>query len=356
MKLPCIQLDFLKALTDDTGIIQHSKFSIPNRKEGYATDDNARALIVATRCYLTDKSSEIQEIIDRYLSFLYYMQRKDGRLYNFLGYDRKIVEEPDSEECMGRTLWACGNCLNSSLDSNRKSLAKEIFDKTFPWTFSFKSLRAKAFAILGLQQYFQAYPEDKNIVLNVKPLADYLMNWYGVASSDGWKWFEDYVTYANARLPHALLAAFNLTENQKYFQVGVESLEFLLKVQLIEDKFMPVGSKGWYPRGKERAFYDQQPIEASSTIEALDEALRITKDARYREIIKTVFEWFLGNNSKHVSVYDAETGACYDGITLHGLNLNQGAESTLCYLLARLKMEEQKNSPSIAQPLTSRGQ
>jgi len=344
LNLPCLQLDFLKALTDDTGIIQHSKFCIPNRKEGYCTDDNARALIVATKCYLTDQSREIKKIIDCYLSFLYYMQRKDGRLYNFMGYDRKIVEDVDSEECMGRTLWACGTCLNSSLDFSRRTLAKEIFDKAFPWSFRFKSLRAKALAILGLQQYFQAFPEDKNIVLNVKPLADYLMTWYGVASSDGWRWFEDSVTYANARLPHALFAACALTGDQKYFQVGVESLEFLLKVQLVEEKFVPVGSNGWYLRGGERAFYDQQPIEASSTIEALDEALKITKDTRYREIMGIAFEWFLGNNSKNVSVYDFETGACYDGITVEGLNLNQGAESTISYLLARLKMGEQKNS------------
>ncbi len=336
-----MQLDFLKALTDDTGIIQHSKFCIPNRKEGYATDDNARALIVAAKCYLADKSPEMQKIIDCYMSFLYYMQRKDGRLYNFLGYDRKIVEEVDSEECMGRTLWACGTCLNSSLDSSRRSMAKEIFDKAFPWSFSFKSLRAKALAILGLQQYFQAFPEDKNIVLNVKPLADYLMTWYGVASSDGWRWFEDSVTYANARLPHALFAAYALTGEQKYCRVAVESLEFLLKVQLVEGKFLPVGSNGWYLRGGGRAFYDQQPIEASSTIEALDEALRITKDTRYRDVMGIVFEWFLGNNSKNVAVYDAETGACHDGITVHGLNLNQGAESTVSYLLARLKMGEQ---------------
>ncbi len=175
MNLPRIQLDFLRALTDDTGILQHSKFCIPNRKEGYATDDNARALIVATKCYLTDKSPELQKIIDCYLSFLYYMQRKDGRINNFMRYDRRIVEEADSEECMGRTLWACGTCLNSSLNNSRRKLAKEIFDKAFPWSFSFKSLRAKAFVILGLQQYSQAFPEDTNIVLNVKPLADFLI-------------------------------------------------------------------------------------------------------------------------------------------------------------------------------------
>jgi len=173
---------------------------------------------------------------------------------------------------------------------------------------------------------------------------NYKINWYGVASCDGWSWFEDYVTYANARLPHALLAAYDLTGNKRYLEVGVESLEFLLKLQLIEGKFMPVGSNGWYLRGGERAFYDQQPIEASSTIEALDEALRITGDRRYGELMGKVFGWFLGNNSLDVSVYDVETGGCYDGITVHGLNLNQGAESTVSYLLARLKMEGQKDS------------
>ena len=339
MNLPCIRLDYLKALTDDTGIIQHSKFSTQNRKEGYTTDDNARALIVATRCYSTDKHPAIQQIIDRYLSFIYYMQKKDGKLSNFLSYDRRIMDCLDSEDCTGRTIWACGTCVNSELDSNRRNLAKEIFDKALPCSFNFKSLRAIAYAILGLQQYLQAFPADKNIIPNAKVLADYLIDRYRITSFDSWNWFEDYVTYANARIPHALFAAYDFTKHQKYIDVGLESLEFLLKVQLIDGKFIPIGSNGWYLRGKKRALYDQQPIEAASTIEAVDEALRLTKNRRYQETIKRVFEWFFGKNSMGVTVYDAKTGACYDGITVDGLNLNQGAESMISYLLARIKME-----------------
>ena len=343
MELPFVKIDFLKALTDDTGILQHSKFSIPNRREGYTTDDNARALIVATKWYLASKDPEMQKLVDLYLSFLLYMQRNDGRLHNFLGYDRKFIDHVGSEECMGHTLWACGTCVNSSLNLNQTLLAREIFDKTFGWAFRFKSLRAKAFSILGLQQYFEAHPEDKNPVLNVKALADYLIDWYDIASSGEWKWFEPFVTYANARLPQALFAAYAMTGNQKYYQVAVDSLEFLLKVQLVENKFVPVGNKGWCLRGEERAFYDQQPIEASCTVDALSEAFRITGDERYRKLAQTVFEWFLGNNSKNLTVYDSETGGCCDGITLQGLNLNQGAESTVSYLLSRLKMEDFKN-------------
>jgi len=339
---PPIKLDFIKKLTDETGIFQHAKFSIPNRKEGYTTDDNARALIAATKYYSANNGREIQKLIDIYLSFIYYMQRDDGRLNNFLGYDRKIVEVPDSEDCMGHTLWACGTCLNSSLDLNRKNFAREIFDRTFACSSTFKSLRAQALSIMGLQQYYQAYPEDKNTVLNVKSFADNLMSWYTVASSDEWKWFEAYVTYANARLPHALFAAYDMTGNKKYFQVAFESLNFLLKDQIVEDKFMPVGNKGWYMKGKERAFYDQQPVDAACMIDALHEAYRLTENMQYLKLIRTVFGWFLGNNSKNVMVYDVETGACHDGINLQGLNLNQGAESTVSYLLARLQIDELK--------------
>jgi hypothetical protein len=349
LEFPSVNINFLRLLTDNTGILQHSKFCIPNRKEGYTTDDNARALIVASRSYMASKDVEMQRLANLYLSFLLYMQRNDGRLHNFLGYDRKILDQVGSEECMGQTLWACGTCVNTSLNLDETLLAKEIFDKTFRWAFGFKSLRAKAFSIIGLQQYSEAYPEDKNPVLNVKVLADYLIDWYDTASSSEWKWFEPYVTYANARLPQALLAAYVMTGNQKYYQVGVDSLEFLLKVQLVENKFIPVGNKGWYLKGGERTFYDQQPVEVSCTIDAISEAFRITGDERYRGLAQTVFEWFLGNNSKNLMVYDSETGGCYDGITLQGLNLNQGAESTLSYLLARLKMEDLKKSPKSIQ-------
>jgi len=337
--LPPIKLDFLRLLTDDTGILQHAKFATPKRKEGYTTDDNARALIVCTRYRTLFGNSDVGKLIDTYLSFLFYMQRADGRLYNLLSYDRKFLDDASSEDCMGRTLWACGHCLNSKLPSEKKLLCKEIFDKTFQWGSTFRSLRAKAFSVLGLRHYQGAYPQDQNVLLNVRTLANQLLECYKQHSSEDWNWFEPYLTYVNGRLPHALLLAYDCTKNEKYLHVARESLDFLLQVQMIDDKFVPVGNRGWYKRGGERAIYDQQSVEAACMVETALAAFRATGDEKYRKAAHTIFEWFLGRNSKDLEVYNPETGGCHDGITPHGLNLNEGAEATVSYLLARLELE-----------------
>jgi hypothetical protein len=339
LDLPPVKLDFLKLLTDDTGILQHATFAIPKRKEGYTTDDNARALIACTRYYTLFGNSNIEKLIDTYLSFLFYMQRTDGRLYNLLSYDRKFLDDSSSEDCMGRALWACGYLLNSKLPSEKKMLSKEVFDKTFQWVSRFKSLRAKALSILGLRHYQAAYPQDQNVLLNIETFANQLSECYKQNSSDDWNWFEPYLTYVNARLPHALFLAYDCTKNEKHLHVAQESLDFLLQVQIIDDRFVPIGNRGWYKKGCDRAIYDQQSVEASCTVEATLAAYRVTGDEKYGKLAPTIFEWFLGRNSKGSNVYNPETGGCYDGITPQGLNLNEGAEATVSYLLARLELE-----------------
>jgi hypothetical protein len=339
LELPPIKMHFLKLLTDDTGILQHAKFAIPKRKEGYTADDNARALIACIRYGTIFGISEIERLVDIYLSFLFYMQRTDGRLNNLLSYDRKFMDNADSEDCMGRTLWACGHCLNSKLPSEKKMLAKEIFDKTFIWGSSFKSLRAKALSIMGLYHYQRAYPQDRNALLNIEALTNQLTEHYERESSNDWKWFEPYLTYINGRLSHALFLAYDCTTNGKYLQVAKDSLDFLLKVQMVENGFVPIGNRGWYNKGGERAIYDQQSIEASCMVEATLAAFHTTNDEKYQIAAYTIFEWFLGRNSKNLVVYNSETSGCHDGITPHGLNLNEGAEATVSYLLARLELE-----------------
>jgi hypothetical protein len=334
-----IKLDFLTLLTDDTGILQHAKFAVPKRKEGYTTDDNARALIACTRYYTIFGDSNVEKLIDTYLSFLFYMQRTDGRLYNVLSYDRKFLDDASSEDCMGRTLWACGQCLDSRLPLEKKMLSKEIFDKAFPWASSFKSIRAKTLSTMGLFHYQNAYPQDQNAFVNIGSFADQLIQYYHQESSDDWKWFEPYLTYINGRLPHALFLAYIRTEKEKYLQVANDSMKFLLQVQMIDNKFVPIGNNGWYKRGGERAIYDQQSIEASCMVEAALAAFRATGDENYRKAAYTIFEWFLGRNSRDVIVYNPETSGCHDGITPDGLNLNEGAEATISYLMARLELE-----------------
>jgi hypothetical protein len=337
---PPVKLDFLKALTDDTALIQHSKFSTPCKKEGYTTDDNARALITCTKHFALFRDLTVKKLVDTYLSFLLYMQREDGKMHNVLSFDRRTIDEVGSEDCMGRTIWACGYFLDSKLPNETKLISKEIFDKTFKWATTFKSPRAQAFSILGLFHYHNAYPNDQNVTLNITILADTLLGLFKEQSSEVWEWFEPYLTYANGRLSHALFLAYECTRKKEYLKVAFESIDFLFRVQVIDNVFVPIGNHGWFKKGEPRALYDQQSIEASCMTEAAFDAFRITGKEKYHREACRAFEWFLGRNTKGLVVYDAETGGCHDGITLDGLNLNMGAEATVAYLQARLEIEK----------------
>ena len=339
MNLPPIKLDFLKAITDDTGVFQHTKFGTPNRLEGYTTDDNARALIAVTKHSQIKGNSQSDKLIDTYLSFLWHMQRADGKMHNFLSYDRNFLDEEGSEDCAARTLLACGYVINSGLPEEKRRLAKEIFDRAFRWACLFKSPRADAFAILGLSHYHRAYTEDHNLTESIKTLSDRLLEYYRSARSVDWRWFEPYLTYENGRLPQALFEAYRETKQARCIQAAEESLKFLLEVQILNDKFVPIGNKDWYLKGETRSMYDQQSAEAASTTEAALSAYRETNNLFYKTIARTIFSWFLGMNTQNASVYNSATGGCYDGITEKGLNLNMGAEATVCYLSARMELE-----------------
>jgi uncharacterized protein YyaL (SSP411 family) len=344
LELPPIKLNFLKLLTDDTGILQHAKFATPKRQEGYSTDDNSRALIASVKYHQLYNDPVTRKLIDIYLSFLLYMQRQDGRFHNFLSYNREFMDDVGSEDSMGRALWACGCAINSNIPRQKKSAAKEIFDKGLIWIERFGSLRSKAFTILGLANYRKAYKQDQNIIMNLENLVEKLLQTYKKESSPDWLWFEPALTYVNGRLPQALFEAFRATANKEYLRVAEESLDFILGLQIINGKFTPIGNKGWYPKNQERAMFDQQSVEASCMVEAMLAAYRATENKKYREAAYNIFDWFLGRNCKGVMIYDPRNGGCYDGITSYGLNLNQGAEATVCYLTARLELEIDKRS------------
>ena len=335
-----INLTFVRTLTDDVGMLQHSKYATPNKKEGYATDDNARALIASTNYFMLFNDLSVKKLIDTYLSLLLYMQRSDGKMHNFLSYDRQLLDEIGSEDCMGRTLWACGYCLNSKLPEETKLLSKEVFDKLFCWVSSFTSPRAKAYSIMGLFHYQKAYPEDKNVKLNMRLLADQLNTHFESESSEGWDWFESILTYSNARLPHSLFLAYEATGEDRYLQVASKSMKFLIKTQIIKGLFVPIGNRGWYKKGSDRAIYDQQSVEAACTTEAAIAAFRNTNEEGYLKAAYEAFEWFFGGNLQGLTLYSQENGSCCDGITPEGLNQNKGAEATLSYLQARLNFEE----------------
>ncbi len=249
------------------------------------------------------------------------------------------MDDTSSEDSIGRTIWACGKCLDSKLPTEKKLLAKEIFDKAFGWISTFKAPRAKAFSILGLFHYQRSYPQDLNALQSMKALGNQLLEYYERESSNGWNWFEPYLTYANGRMPHALFLVYSCTKERKYLKVAKQSLGFLLKVQTINDLFVPIGNQGWYKKHGIRALYDQQSIEAACMFETAITAFRTTNKGKYRKAAYETFEWFLGRNTAGLMVYNPETGGCYDGITPAGLNLNQGAEATVTYLTARLELE-----------------
>ncbi len=339
IRLPPLKIDYLKALTDDTGVFQHAKFCVPKRSEGYTTDDNARALVACVRYYSLKKDPQMKQLASIYLAFLNHMQKPDGNFHNYLAYERTFLDVDGSEDCMGRTLWGCGSALNSNLPHDMRMVAKEVFDLGLPWVWKTTSLRFSAFAIMGISEYLQAV-QSRDLRQSAGKLADSLVQHYLDERRGDWHWFEPHLTYDNARLPQALFAAYRLVGDRRYLDMAKEALEFLIKTQMVDGVFVPVGNDGWYKRGGNRALYDQQPLEAAAMVDVAADAYFATKEKRYLLVADTAFEWFLGRNSKKVMVYNPDTGGCCDGVNANCLNRNQGAESSISYLLARLRLEE----------------
>lgn len=340
MVLPPISLNHLKRLTDRVGILQHTKYSVPDRREGYASDDNARALVVLLQSPNIRRKPSLLRLVETYLSFLVQMQKPDGSFHNFMGYDQRPKDEAGSPDSTGRALWACGVTVSSDIPAGFRSIAKEMFDRGLPHVFSTPYLRAKAYAILGLCRYAKAYPQDANVAANVLTLSNSLCAAYEANSSDTWRWFEPILTYANPRIPQSLLLSFRTTGDSRFLKIAEEALDFLISVEMTDGTFVPVGNRGWYTKGGKKPLYDQQPIEASCMVEAAVTAFRVTSGEKYVDVAKRAFNWFTGKNTDGVRLYESATGACFDGITPQGVNLNQGAESTISYLLARQAMEK----------------
>ncbi len=344
--LPQLKTDHLLSMTDDTGILQHSIFSLPNCLEGYTTDDNARALIVAVRL----NGSSHAGLSRRYLTFLWHaFNDKTGRFRNFLSYDRKWLEESGSEDSHGRALWSVGTVLGNTKDPGLRGAAGRLFEKAFPVVSSFSSPRAWSFSILGMQGYLDWFPGDRVVQGMRNLLANRLLDIYQRASSRGWHWFETSLSYSNARLSQALLLAGYESNNVRMVEVGCESLRWLLAEQHRSDEniFVPIGSMGFFTEGGEKARFDQQPVEACATIAACLVAFRATSEKLWLEEAWSAFRWFLGANDLEIPLYDPATGGCRDGLHPDRVNENQGAESTLSFLMALLDMQglEPKTAP-----------
>jgi hypothetical protein len=335
-------------LTDDTGILQHAVFTVPNAHEGYTTDDNARALIVSTLLDDEPKHAGRQEypnLSHRYLAFLWLaFNTETGRFRNFFGYDRRWLENVGSDDSHGRALWSLGKVLGHSHDAGLRGAAGRLFEAAVPATLTFTSPRAWAFCILGMQAYLDWFPGDRAIQGARNTLANRLLDIYDRSHSETWKWFEKSLSYSNARLSQALILAGWRSDNQRMIEAGMDSLKWLVAEQHREDAeiFVPIGSNGFFIEGNGKARFDQQPVEACATVSACLEVYRLTEESQWLEEAKRVFRWFFGKNDLRVPLYDATTGGCRDALHPERVNENQGAESTLSFLMALLDMQAAK--------------
>jgi hypothetical protein len=346
--LPALNTEHLLTMTDDTGILQHAIFSIPNMREGYTTDDNARALIVSI---LLDESPEraggrkYSDLSHRYLAFLWLaFNTNTGRFRNFLGYDRKWLETVGSEDSHGRALWSLGKVLGHSRNAGLRGATGRLFEAAVPATLTFTSPRAWAFCILGMQAYLDWFPGDRAIQSARNTLANRLLDIYERTHTETWRWFEKSLSYSNARLSQALILAGWRSDNHRMIEVGMDSLKWLVAEQHCGDEeiVVPIGSNGFYAEGQEKARFDQQPVEACATVSACLEVYKLTEECQWRDAAWRAFRWFLGKNDLQVALYDASTGGCRDGLHPDRVNQNQGAESTLSFLMALLEMQAAK--------------
>jgi glycosyltransferase involved in cell wall biosynthesis len=354
-QLPELKLTHVNALTDDTGMLQHAIFTIPNRAEGHTTDDNARALIFTVLLAQVDLDEDRMvrgdsvtlDFSSRYLSFLEHaFNPAKGRFRNFLGYDRQWNEPVGSEDCHGRTLWSLGTVLGRSDNQGLRCAAGRLFEFSLPAALEFSSPRAWAYSLLGIQEYLNSYPGDRDAQKIRSVLGRRLLEMYESIRSPDWKWFENVLAYANARLPQALLLVGSACSDERMVSAGLEALDWLSQTQHCEinGHFVPIGSQGFYRQGGEKARFDQQPIEAAGAVSACLEAHRITGDSRWRREAWSAFNWFLGGNDLQLPLYDSVTGGCRDGLHPDRANENQGAESTLSFLMALLEMRSLRKS------------
>ena len=343
-ELPPLKLVHLHHMTDETGIMQHAIFTIPNYREGYSIDDNARALMVSALLEALGNDAAL-ELGSRYLAFIWYaFNKKTGRFRNFMDYQRHWLEESGSDDSHGRTLWALGTVLGRSNTPALHSMAGWVFEQALPAILNTSSPRAWAFAIIGIQEYLQRFAGDRRANQVREELSRRLLTLYQSHNSDEWRWYEDRLTYCNAALPHALLLCGQAMSNAAMTEAGLESLSWLADLQHSDaGHFIPIVSNGFYPQGGERARFDQQPVEAQTMVSACLEAYRITVDKRWRKEARRAFEWFLGRNDLNLPVYDPTTGGCRDGLHPDRANENQGAESTLAFLQALLELRLAEN-------------
>ena len=334
--LPPFSLAHINRLTDDTGIIQHAKFGIPNLKEGYCLDDNARALLMVLMAYRQTKDARALELSPVYLSYIHYMQNKDGTFRNFLSFSRNYLDEVGSEDSFGRTIWALGYLLGNAPNDAYYQTGRLMFFNAAPNFEKLKSIRSIANTMIGICYYLKSNPADDSMTERLRNMSRKLIKHYEENRSGDWKWFEALLAYDNGILPLALLHSAEILNEDRVLEIAINSMQFLTKHTLNDNYLSIIGNEKWYKKDGERSLFAQQPIDAMAMVLMFHQAFHVTKDKEYLNKLYAAFLWFLGENDLRMSLYDFETKGCCDGFESYGVNRNQGAESSLAYLISHL--------------------
>jgi len=334
--LPPFSLAHIIRLTDDTGIIQHAKFGIPNLKEGYCLDDNARALLMALMAYRQKKDSMALKLSPIYLSYIHYMQNKNGTFRNFLSFNRNFLDKIGSEDSFGRAVWALGYLLGNAPNDAYYQTGKLVFFNASPNFEKLQSIRGIANTMIGISYYLRSNPYDDSMTERLRNLAYKLISKYEEHSSADWKWFESLLAYDNGILPLSLLHSAEILNDIKITETALETMNFLTGITLKDGYLSIIGNEKWYEKDGERSIFAQQPVDALAMILMYHQAFHLTRDKEYLTKLFACFMWFLGENDLRMSLFDFETKGCCDGFENYGVNRNQGAESSLAYLISHL--------------------
>lgn len=336
MLLPPFSMAHIKRMTDDTGIIQHAKFGIPNLKEGYCLDDNARALLMTVMAIRLKNNSTAADFCPVYLSYIHYMQNKDGTFRNFLSFNRNFLDKVGSEDSFGRTIWALGYLISYAPNDAYYQSGRMIFRNAIPAMERLTSIRSIAANIIGICYYLKTNPGDEEMMELLHKQTGILRKSFEKHSSPEWQWFDNKLTYDNALLPLAMLHAAEYLPDSRIMKIALNSMDFLTEVTFEEGYLSTIGNGHWYEKGGERSKFAQQPVDAMASVLMFHQAFLLTKDSAYLNLLFTSFMWFHGENDLRLGLYDYETCGCCDGLEQNGVNRNQGAESTLAYLISYL--------------------
>lgn len=356
-ELPKIKLDHLFRMSDSTGILRNALFTIPDFKDGYSTDDNARALILSVLLESAGygQSSRILEQTSMYLSFLSFAHNKlTGRFKNRLGFNRVWFDEQESEECHGRVLWALGTCIGRSKNEGFQGIAGHLFESTLSESFKFKSPRAWAFTLLGIHEYFRRFEGDLLVNHGREQIAGKLFDLYNQNATNERQWFEENLSQSNAKLSHALILSGRWMANNEMLKAGLDSLRWLLQFQTSQKGCYKSVQNNIHNDSEHETELAQKPIEANELISAVLEAYRTTQETFWYDEAKRVFEWFLGRNDVGLPLYDSKTGGCCDALHVDRVNQNEGAEASLSFYLALVEMQSMENTlASFKEPINT---